>query len=120
MTTPQLLPGELLITPDYQVDGVAILTLAGDLDMATAPALVAALAGVDRAESVVLDLEQLEFVDSHGIHALLNHADTHTVIVARPQPNVARVLALTNARSTLRITDTLEDALAFGSNGHPG
>jgi anti-sigma B factor antagonist len=51
----------------------AVLSLAGELDMATVPALRQSVAGLleqGRAR-VVVDMAELGFVDSTGIHALL-------------------------------------------------
>lgn len=118
MNDQQLQPGELVVAPPHVTDAVTIITLAGDLDMATTPSLIRALAEVEeRPQPIVLDLDGLTFIDSHGIHALLRHARSHRLVLARPGPNVARVFELTNAHSTIRITDTLEAAMAASQNG---
>jgi anti-anti-sigma factor len=53
--------------------GRAILTLAGELDMASSELLEQALARVDRAGAamLVLDLQQLKFIDSTGLRVIL-------------------------------------------------
>ena len=43
----------------------------GELDLATAPTLEAALDGVEIAERLVLDLCGLSFIDSTGLHLLV-------------------------------------------------
>jgi anti-anti-sigma factor len=51
----------------------AILSLAGELDMASTETLQRALADADlqRQAMVVLDLQQLEFIDSTGLRSIL-------------------------------------------------
>ncbi len=54
-------------------DGAAVVTVAGELDMSTAPVLEAALeSGVDRgAGHIVVDLDSVSFIDSTGIRAIV-------------------------------------------------
>ncbi len=57
-------------------DGSIILKVDGDLDLATAPLLDEQLdcaAGSD-ATMIVVDLAQVEFIDSSGLHVLVQHA----------------------------------------------
>jgi len=52
----------------------AVVVPTGELDLATAPALETALArafGSGESDSVVLDLRELEFIDSSGLRTLL-------------------------------------------------
>jgi anti-sigma B factor antagonist len=50
---------------------VAIVQPHGELDMATAETLRAALDGVENAGRLVLDLRGLSFIDSSGLHLLV-------------------------------------------------
>src|SRR5262245_60821108 len=94
-----------------------ILALAGELDMATAPRLIEAFEAVDRFGSLVLDLADLTFIDSHGVHAIFRRASVqHDLTLARPNPLVARVLALAEIEHVACISETIEDALG-ASNG---
>ncbi len=52
-------------------DDVAIVKTHGELDLATAPTLDAALERVEIAGRLVLDLRGLSFIDSTGLHLLL-------------------------------------------------
>jgi anti-sigma B factor antagonist len=53
-------------------DGALVVIPRGELDLATAPALEAALdRALTAAPRVVLDLRELEFIDSSGLRALL-------------------------------------------------
>jgi anti-sigma B factor antagonist len=64
--------GSLAITAERTGTTVRII-VSGDLDLATAPDLRACLYGqlADHAEIVVLDLADLSFIDSSGLHVLL-------------------------------------------------
>ena len=56
-------------------DDATVLTLHGELDLAFAGELSARLAELrDRGEPVILDLDQLEFIDSGGLRVLLQAA----------------------------------------------
>jgi anti-sigma B factor antagonist len=56
-----------------QRSGASVVVPTGELDLATAPALESALARAfeEPSEHVVLDLRELEFIDSSGLRTLL-------------------------------------------------
>ena len=55
----------------HEADGMTRVALAGELDMAVAPAFRAELErAVTEGASVIVDLRELEFMDSSGMHAL--------------------------------------------------
>jgi anti-anti-sigma factor len=65
-------PPEPFEVEESSRDGVTVLTLHGELDLAYSDDLWARLAGYrDRGEPVLLDLDQLEFIDSSGLRVLL-------------------------------------------------
>jgi anti-anti-sigma factor len=74
------------------------LSIAGELDLETADELVARVQAQGDAGDVILDAEELTFVDSSGVRALLRAADAlsgHGKLVLRhPSPAVRRVLEL--------------------------
>ena len=86
------------------------LAVTGELDMATAPQLAAAIAARERAygEPPVLDLSGLGFMDVAGMRVLLDaarrarRAGTH-LVVFNPQPSIRRLFALTAVDRTLQI-----------------
>ena len=96
---------------------IRVLVLAGELDMATTPLLSETLDGLGGNGAMVLDLGELTFIDSHGLHAIFARAETLDLSLARPQPNIARLLALMDGARLVPIHDTLEDALAAASTG---
>jgi anti-sigma B factor antagonist len=81
------------------VGDVHLVSLAGELDMATAVGLsdwLVELAGL----TVVIDLSGVTFLDSSGITALVQarlqiESDGGALKLTRPQPNVERVLEIT-------------------------
>ncbi len=55
--------------------GVLTLSVRGDIDLATAPLLDKRLSAAEAsaAELLVVDLDQVRFIDSSGLHVLLKH-----------------------------------------------
>src|SRR5919197_2925709 len=66
-------PDPLSIRTDRR-NGVTRVALEGELDLATVPVLEEHLAAIehDGMRALVLDLRDLTFVDSSGLHAFLN------------------------------------------------
>jgi anti-sigma B factor antagonist len=80
----------------------ALIAVSGELDIVSMPAFAAALADLDldTAHYVVLDLGQVEFIDTVGIHALLAlHmaciASSSTLTIIPGPRHVQRVFELT-------------------------
>jgi anti-anti-sigma factor len=74
------------------------LRISGELDLLTAPKVATALLDLDRDEDIVLDLSELVFVDSVGMHVLLTFARSfdraRPLVIANPSPVVLRLLEL--------------------------
>jgi anti-anti-sigma factor len=90
---------------------VAWVQPVGELDIGTAPALEQALRGAElRARLVMLDLRELTFLDSCGVHVIVyasiraRRAGRRLVLV-RGCSQVERVLALTGASEVLESVD---------------
>jgi anti-sigma B factor antagonist len=95
----------------HEPGGVTRIALAGELDMAVAPAFRAELErAVTESTSVIVDLRELEFMDSSGMHALAaadaraRAMDTRLVI-ANPAGSVLRLLELTGMREALQVVE---------------
>ncbi len=93
--------------------------LTGELDIATAPMLEAAFDAVyddAAAEMIVVDLTELSFMDSTGIHLLLRmHAacqDDDRLRVVNGSPAVVRLFDVTGVRDRLPIISSDRDPLA--------
>jgi anti-sigma B factor antagonist len=86
------------------------LAVSGELDMATAPQLAAAIAKEERADGTMpeLDLSRLAFMDVAGMRVLLDAARRAKraggrLTVFNPQPAIRRLFALTAVDRTLQI-----------------
>lgn len=91
--------------------GSVSVQLSGELDIATAPLLEQTLreAQLD-ARLVVLDLRKLEFMDSAGVHVIVDAAerarrDDRRLIVLRGPARIDRVFMLTGTDDVVEISD---------------
>jgi anti-sigma B factor antagonist len=89
----------------------AWVQVTGELDLATVPQLERTLREPQlQARLVVLDLRELEFMDSYGVHAIVDHAlrarqAGRRLVLLRGPPNVDRVLTLAGCSDDLEIGD---------------
>jgi anti-sigma B factor antagonist len=99
-----------------ECDGPAVVALRGELDVAEAASVAAALAAVAaRDRAVIVDLAGLEFIDSSGVAALvLVRAQARRaggdLLVAAPQDQVTRVLTLTRLIDVFSVHASVEQA----------
>jgi anti-anti-sigma factor len=89
-------------------DGVARIALEGELDMATVPALEDHLAtfAQDGISTILVDVEELKFMDSSGLQALLRarsraEAAGHQFTVVGAGPMVRGLFDLTGTQFLL-------------------
>src|SRR5262245_25148135 len=101
-------PAHQLSIQDDRQNGVARLALRGELDLTTAPELDGHLERVeqDGVQAVLLDLRDLTFVDSTGLHAFLNArsraADNgHRFALVGANERIRKLLQLTAIRGML-------------------
>lgn len=100
--------------------GRPIVTIGGELDLATAPqvqrALSAALVDLRPADpSMLVDLHRLEFMDTSGLGLLLRArkaAREHgsDLVLIAPAPRVRRVLSKTNLLQTFNVYPSVSAA----------
>lgn len=86
----------------------------GELDVATAPQLIAALRSHDDYAELVIDLRGLSFMDSSGLRLLVSEHDRaeqggYALRIVRGGPEVGRLLRLTRMDERLPFVDA--DAL---------
>jgi anti-sigma B factor antagonist len=92
---------EIVVSPAAPPRGGVVMAVAGELDLATAPQLEAALREQLAAAPVRLDLRGLSFMSSSGVRlldAILRDVAAHRwalVIEPKMQPTVRQVLVLT-------------------------
>ncbi len=99
--------------------GALRLTPVGELDLVTTPILERAFDGVLRdsdAERIVVDLTELSFMDSTGIHLLLRMqaacGDADRLRVINGSRSVQRILDVTGVRALLPIISRDDDPQA--------
>jgi anti-sigma B factor antagonist len=93
---------EISTTVDAQ--GVAVITLVGDLDISNAARLGDAVTAVREGGSrrLVFDMAELRFIDSAGISVLVAAANALADVRLRePSPIVSRVIELTGLAEVL-------------------
>ncbi|MFN8123781.1 MAG: STAS domain-containing protein [Thermoleophilia bacterium] len=82
-----------------------VLRLTGELDLATAPDVLAAVEAAtgDGTSRLVLDMSGVSFIDSTGVRTLLeaNRVAGNDLSLLAPSPAVTRVLELTELRGHL-------------------
>jgi anti-sigma B factor antagonist len=91
-----------------------VVSLAGELDMVHAPTVAETLDALSDSERpLIVDLTELTFIDSSGIHAILRpRPQNGTVLLVCPPGNIHRVLSVTKIDRVLSVYETLPDALA--------
>jgi anti-anti-sigma factor len=96
-----------------------VVCLRGELDLAHAPLLHAAIEHVelDAASAIVLDLEELQFMDSTGLRAILWARERaqergHEFAVTPGSQQVQRLLTITRVGDHLRIMASPDELVA--------
>ena len=115
-----------LVVIHAHTDAADVLSLVGDLDLASAPRFVSQAADAIRggARRLLVELDGVSFVDSAGLAALLNvlrrataHRTPMVLVGARPQ--IRNVLAQTRIEREFAFADTIADAQDEASNATP-
>ena len=103
-------------------DGAILVAASGELDLAAAPRLATVLSMATSSSEpvVVLDLSEVDFVDSTALGAIM-HASTEAeasgkrmLVVALDGP-VRRLLEITNLTGRFRVYPSRDEALAAAS-----
>jgi len=115
-----MLPVAFWVRSDF--DGVvSIISVAGDLDIATSPQLQSELDLVfnDGAQHVLIDLTETDFVETTGLRILLKASrqtcGTASVSILCPNPRVRRVFELTGVAELVVLHDDRASALDWHS-----
>lgn len=87
------------------------LHLTGELDLASVPELNAALPQPEPAETLLMDLRRLDFIDSSGIHVLMRldvaaRSEGWSLVLVRAPVLVQRVLDICHLGDRIRIVDS--------------
>jgi anti-sigma B factor antagonist len=105
--------------------GTPVVSVMGEVDLATAPALERALLGVaeDRTGEVIVDLTGCSFLDSRGLGALnaarakLERSERRLALVLANQ-SVLRIFQITQFDELFEIYPTLAAAVNGNGNGN--
>lgn len=93
-----------------------MVTVAGDLDMATTPELETALAAATSSARLVVDLSECTFLDSAAVRLLVSsqrgvQAAGGELVLVADDPGILRVLEITAVDELLPVHTTIEAAL---------
>jgi anti-anti-sigma factor len=101
-----------------RLDSAYVIRVRGEIDVATTPEVLRALSSAITipAALVILDLGDVDFIDSIGLHALLKaHRRLRDLrrrfVIASPCGQVRRAFEIANLLDTFRVEATLEAAL---------
>lgn len=101
-----------LVVRSHENGGTCVIAFAGELDLANAGTAESALESSlgDTAKSVVVDMRELEFIDSTGIALLVsalgrNEDDVRISFIPSDSPAVTRVLELTGLAERLPLAE---------------
>jgi len=98
------------------LDGSALVTVSGEIDVYTSPLLQERLVEVlrDGSSRIVLDLSEVTFLDSTGLGVLITalkrcrSADGDLILVTA-QPNVLKVLEITGLNDVFDVQESVSD-----------
>jgi anti-anti-sigma factor len=99
-------------------DGVAVLAVSGEIDLATIPAFEAAIADAlaQRPVALIVDLSSVEFLASAGLQALVATREkvgaSAGFAVVADGPATSRPIQLTGLEQILSLTSSLAEAKA--------
>jgi anti-sigma B factor antagonist len=99
-------------------DGHGVVVLRGELDVADAASVAAALAAVAvRERTVIVDLAGLEFIDSSGVAALVlarvrARRAGGDLLLASPQDQVLRLLTVTRLAEVFSVHASVDESAA--------
>jgi anti-sigma B factor antagonist len=100
-------------------DEVAVFAPAGELDAYTGPQLREELSGAvdDGVRWLVLDMAQVEYIDSVGLGIIVGAAKrtierAGNLAVVASRANVLRVFEISGTRELLNVVETMEEARA--------
>ena len=108
-----------------QYDGHVVVALCGELDLADAGSVAAALAeAAVGVPEIIVDLAALEFIDSSGVAALAYgrrqaRRAGSDLMLAAPQPQVRKILAITRLADAFCIHASVAEAAGSAGSSPP-
>lgn len=100
-------------------DDVVVASLRGEIDLANARAIGSLVTGSvpNDATGLVVDLSQVTYLDSSGVHLVFDLAERlgarqqRLALVVPEESRIRRVLDLVNVRAVLPVTGTADEAV---------
>ena len=90
-----------------------LVTVIGDLDLESAPAMTAALKKVLGERPVVLDLSGVDFMDSSGLGVLVGaHQRAADLRLAAPNQRLQKIFKITKLHKVFAVHATLAEAIS--------
>ena len=117
------MPKDPIITSVSYDDGVAVLAVSGEVDLATIPAFQAAIADAltKRPTALIVDLSGVDFLASAGLQALVatheNVSGAAGFAVVADGPATSRPIELTGLDQILSMHSSLSEAKAAVAKG---
>jgi anti-anti-sigma factor len=120
------------VEPTFEVEAhtsthAAVLVVSGELDLASSSALEEQLAQAEQAgvQLVIVDLRELEFIDSTGLSVLIKahqqaEASGRRFAVVKGPSQVQRLLGLTGLEERLTLIDSPDQLLSTPAAGGIG
>jgi len=108
---------------ESEVDGLAVVSVTGSVDMLTAPGLAEAIdvALVKKPKGLIVDLSKVEFLGSAGISVLMKTRDTlgdaTLFCVVADGPATHRPLTLLGINELMSLCRSLDDAVSKLTDG---
>lgn len=116
--------GQALTTRIDARNGITSMALSGELDMATVPILEDQFADLEQngAKAIVLDLRDLGFIDSSGLHALVrahrrSETNGHRLLLVGANPTARRLCEMTGTEFLLDSQGTAQLLDRFTGDG---
>ena len=105
--------------------GTPVVSVAGEVDLATAPLLERTLLGVadGRTGELIVDLTACSFLDSRGLRALMEtrkrfDRSNRRLALVLSNPNVLKIFQITHLDELFEIHPSLNAAVDGNRNGH--
>jgi anti-sigma B factor antagonist len=110
----------LTVTTDSSEPELSLMSVAGEIDMLSAPELTRHLDEmIARGVPVVVDLSAVSFIDSSGLSELHRASDTgRVVLVVEPAAKIARVVALSGFAERVPVCGDVAAARRLISDGN--
>ena len=97
-----------------------ILNLVGEIDLSSAPRVYSLIwqSSMKGSRSLILNLEELDFMDSSGLQILLRlreklRAKKQDIVLVAPKPQIKKILKLTGFDQLFSFYESVKDAQAF-------